>query len=435
MRNRFNAFREWLGDVFWVIPALLSLAGVLLAEVALRLEGPGIGSLPRGLLFAQDVSGARAVLGVIAGSAIGVAGTIFSITIAALSLTSGQMGPRLLRNFLRDTGNKWALGLFLLTFAFCIELQRGMGAPDKAIVPHLGILLAVGLALLCTGLLAWFVHHVASGINVDTVIALVQEELLAARDRLTTDEPPQAGLRLADPPAGEPVRCPGLGYLRAIDHDGLADWAAEKGALLSVLVRPGDYLHDAARVAEVQPGELAAEAAEAMRRAMTLGPRPAAAQDLEFAVRQLVEVAVRALSPGINDPFTAIAVLDRLGAALCGMVGRHLPPAVLLRDGVAVLHRRGTTYEGLCDAMFHMIRQAGAGSAAVLIRMVEVIDEALDVETVPARRAHLLHHVRLAQAAGQAGIADETGRADLAARATWALGREERRAAGPQAGR
>ena len=188
MRNRLYALFEWVGDVFWVIPALLSLTGVLLAEGALRLETPGIDPLPQALIFADSSAGARNLLGTIAGSAIGVAGTIFSITIAALSLTSGQMGPRLLRNFLRDTGNKWALGLFLMTFAYCIELQRGMGAPDTASVPHLGIVLAVALALLCTVLLAWFVHHVASGINVETVISLVQEELMSACKRLTTDE-------------------------------------------------------------------------------------------------------------------------------------------------------------------------------------------------------------------------------------------------------
>ena len=120
MKSRIDAFREWLGDVFWVVPALLSLAGVLLAEAALRFGAPTAGLVPPALIFADSVGGARSLLGVIAGSAIGVAGTIFSITIAALSLTSGQMGPRLLRSFLRDSGNKWALGIFLMTFAYCI---------------------------------------------------------------------------------------------------------------------------------------------------------------------------------------------------------------------------------------------------------------------------------------------------------------------------
>jgi uncharacterized membrane protein len=424
MTSRINAFREWLGDVFWVVPALLSLSGVLLAEAALRFGAPTAGLVPPALIFADSVGGARSLLGVIAGSAIGVAGTIFSITIAALSLTSGQMGPRLLRSFLRDSGNKWALGIFLMTFAYCIELQRGMGAPGAESVPHLGLALAVGLALLCTVLLAWFVHHVAGGINVETVIAQVQDELMAACDRLTLTEPPAPGLLLADPPpGGAPVRCAGTGYLRAIDHAALADWAAGQGAVLSVLARPGDFLHPAVRVAEVWPEARTAEAAEALRGAMVLGPRPAAAQDLEFAVRQMVEVALRALSPGINDPFTAMAVLDRLGAALSGLAGRYLPPAVVLRDDAVVLHRRVTTYDGLCDAMFHMIRQAGAGQAAVLIRLVEVIDEALDVEPDPARRAHLLHHVRLAAGAGREGIADAAGKADLDARVTATLAR------------
>lgn len=420
MTGRLRALIEWGGDVFWVIPALLSLAGVLLAELALRSEW--VGPLPRALIFANDTAGARSLLGVIAGSAIGVAGTIFSITIAALSLTSGQMGPRLLRSFLRDTGNKWALGLFLLTFTFCIELQRGMGGRSTAVVPDLGIAVAVLLALTCTVTLAWFVHHVASGINVETVISLEHAELMAAFDRLTLAEaPPGREAATEPPPDGVAVRCAGTGYLRAMDYEALADWAALGGARLSVLVRPGDFLHPGLRVAEVWPEHLGREAEAAMRAAMVLGARPAAAQDLEFAVRQLVEVGVRALSGGINDPFTALAVIDRLGAALSGLAGRHLPLPVVFRGGEVVLHRTVTTYRGLCDAMFHLMRQDGAGLASVLIRMLEVIGDALDIEADPDRRAYLLHHARLVLEAGQGGIGDRIGREDLVRRAEAVL--------------
>jgi uncharacterized membrane protein len=418
MRNRLRALGEWVGDVFWVIPVLLSVGGVLLAEVMRRLEVPGLAGLPRDLIFAADAAGARALLGVVAGSAIGVAGTIFSITIAALSMTSGQMGPRLLRNFVRDGGNRWALGLFLMTFAYAVALQRGMGGGGAEAVPHLGLAVAVGLALVCTGTLAWFVHHVATGINVDTVIALVQAELLEAAERLTGAEPPAAPVLLAlPPPRGATVRCAGTGYLRAIDYDALADWAAAHAAVLVVVARPGDYLHPVSRIAEVIPPEARDGAVAVLRDAMSLGPRPAAAQDLEFAVRQLVEVAARALSPGVNDPFTAIAVLDRLGAVLAGVAGRHLPAPALVREQRVVLYRRVTTYAGLCDAMFHMIREAGSRQAAVLIRLLAVLAATLEVEADPARRAVLQRHARLALATGRRGILDEAGCEELELRA------------------
>ena len=178
--------------------------------------------------------------------------------------------------------------------------------------------------------------------------------------------------------------------LRALDDGALADWAAERHAVLTLLVRPGDYICPRSPVAEVSPAAQAEAAEEAVADAFSLGPRQAAAQDLEFAVRQLVEMAVRALSPGINDPFTAMAVLDRLGAALCEVAPRHFPGRAVLRDGRAVLlRRRPTDYDGLCDAMFHMIRQNAAGSPAVLIHLLETLARAAAVETRPERRAAL----------------------------------------------
>ncbi|BDG73620.1 DUF2254 domain-containing protein [Roseomonas fluvialis] len=414
MSGRVAAFLEWVGDVFWLRPTLMAIFGVALATGVRWLDSPGLSILPAWLVFAGDAAGARALLGVVAASAIGVAGTIFSITIAALSLTSGQMGPRLLRNFLRDRGNQVALGLFLMTFCYAIALQRGMGAEGTPPVPHLGLVLAVGLALVCASSLAWVVHHIAGGINVETVIAIVHAELADAAARLTTEQAPVRPLALAMPPMrGTPLRCAAAGYVRALDYGQLADWAQARGVVLSVLARPGDYLHPGQRLAEVNAPDQAPDAAAALHEAMSIGPRPAAAQDLEFAVRQLVEVAVRALSPGINDPFTAMAVLDRLGAVLAGLVGRHLPAPVLWRDDSVVLYRRVSDYPGLCDAMFHMIRQAGAENAAVLIRMAEVLEQVIDMEPDAARREVLLRHGRWVLRAGRARITDAPGRAGL----------------------
>lgn len=213
-----------------------------------------------------------------------------------------------------------------------------------------------------------------------------------------------------------PVALAGRGYLRAVDEAGLADWAKERGAVLVLLVRPGDYLFPGAPVAELAQGGEGGDAGEAVRAAFSLGSRQAAAQDLEFAVRQLVEVAVRALSPGINDPFTAVAVLDRLGAALCEVAPRHLPGTAVLRDGRVVLHRRATDYAGLCDAMFHMIRQNAAGSPAVLIRLLETLGRVLAVETRPGRRAELLRHADLTVSARRIAVVDPDDVAALDAR-------------------
>jgi len=412
LRGRLRAALEALGDIFWIRPALLVLGGTLLGQAMVMVERQGLRFpiLPEAWLYAGGEAGARAMLGAVASSTIGVAGTTFSITVAALSLASGQMGPRLLRNFVRDPGNQVALGIFLGTFAYALMLLRTVRSVEEggSFVPQLGLSIALFMALLCVATLVWFVHHIASGINVETVIEGVHAELLEALDRLP-EEPPSPA-----PPAprGAPVALGCHGYLRAVDEEALAGWAEERGATLVLQVRPGHYLFPGGAVAEVTPPEAVEAAREALDDALVVGTRQAAAQDLEFSVRQLVEVALRALSPGINDPFTAIAVLDRLGATLCELVPRHLPGPVTWRGGRPVLHRAVTDYAGLCDAMFHAIRQNAAGNAVVLIRLLEVLARVEAVEPRAERRAELARHRHLALAAGRIAMRDP---ADVAA--------------------
>jgi uncharacterized membrane protein len=411
IHTRLRAVLESLGDIFWIRPALMVLIGILLGETMVlveRLEA----TLPwakLGWLYNGGEAGARDLLGAVAASTIGVAGTTFSITVASLSFASAQMGPRLLRNFVRDPGNQLVLGTFLGTFAYALVVLRTVRSVEEgAFVPQLGLTGAVVLALLCVATLVWFVHHVASSINVENVIEGVHRELLEAVDRLDKDapEPPPP------PPTGAPVALHRHGYLRAVDKDALADWAAERGAVLVLLVRPGHYLFPGGTVAEVSPGDDAPAAAEALRGAFFVGTRQAATQDIEFAIRQLVEIALRALSPGINDPFTAIAVLDRLGATLCTMVPRHLPGPTVARERSVVLHLQVPDYAGVCDAMFHTIRQNAADSAAVLIRLLEVLARVRAVEPRPERRAELDRHADLVLKTGRASLPDP---ADVAA--------------------
>lgn len=397
MNARFRQFIGFLADAFWLIPALLVFAGIALALGLVALDASSL--VPDGLidspwLYNGGGTGARTLLGAVASSTIGVAGTVFSITIAALSLAAGQMGPRLLRNFVSDRGNQFTLGAFLGTFSYALMVLRSVRTQDEgAFVPHVSMTAGILLAFLCVGTLVYFVGHMASRINVDTVIELVSEDLRKAVDALTLAEPPlDVGWPELGPSANR-VCDSRRGYLQELDCDALAEWAAGRKVRIDLLVRAGDFVFPGAVIAHATSNIDGVD--KAIRRATALGGQRISSAELEYPVRQLVEIAVRALSPGINDPHTAISVLDRMGAALCDIAERHLATGIFAVDDVAVLRTPVTSYDGLTDAMFHMIRQNASGSTAVLIRLLEVLAIVGTCERDPKRLATLGRHARL----------------------------------------
>ena len=313
------------------------------------------------------------------------------------------MGPRLLRNFTRDRGNQVTLGAFLGTFSYALMVLRSVRTRSEGeFVPHLALSVSILLAFVCVATLVFFVGHVAGRINVDTVVDLVSGEVQSAVKRLMVAE--------AQPKPPPPAFWAGAtcvtdsrrGYLQQLDEDGLADWAVQHKTVIRLLVRPGDYVFPGAAIAVLTAPADGAEAA--IRDATALGRQRVSSSDLEFAIRQLVEVAVRALSPGINDPHTAMSVLDRLGAALCDAVPLHLTTGVVLRDGRPALVRPSVDYDGLTGSMFHMIRQNAAGSVAVLMRMLEVLFAVAGCERDPARLSPLQRHARQVLGDAERGI-------------------------------
>jgi uncharacterized membrane protein len=415
MNSRLRAWLETLGDQFWLRPAVIVLACLGLGQLGVWLEtariaGYDASSPAANWGYSGGAEGARALLSAVASSTIGVAGTTFSITIAALSMASGQMGPRLLRNFIRDARNQVALGIFLGTFAYALIVLRTVRTVQETpFVPHLAVSGAILLAMLSVATLVWFVHHTAIGINVETVVDAVHDDLCDAIEKHTLEKP-DVRTTLQIPAAGN-VTVSGSGYLQAVDADSLADWAHERGILVSLRVRPGDYVPAGLPLAHLS-GDVE-EATDALDKALTFGPRPAALQDLEYAVRQLSEVAVRALSPGTNDPFTAGSVVDHLGDALCRLAPRFMPGGLTARDGRIVLVQPMTDYAGLCDAMLHMIRQNAAGSVHVLARMLEVLTRVAEVERRDDRRAELRRHADLVIAAARRDVAEPADLMDL----------------------
>jgi uncharacterized membrane protein len=339
-----------------------------------------------GWVWVGGPEGARSLLSTVAGSMITVAGVVFSITIVALSLASSQFGPRLLRNFMQNTGNQVVLGTFIATFVYCLlvlRTVRGDGAEE--FVPSIAITGGVALALVSLGVLIYFIHHASVSIQVSHVITVVSHDLLGAIDQLFPESLGRGASepgRPADPShlAGAGRRPHAIsaaqsGYVQAVDGDGLMQLACAHDLVLHIQHRPGHFVVQGAELMTVwSKGAVDEPLAEEAREAFILGTERTLTQDVEFGVDQLVEVAVRALSPGVNDPFTAMTCIDRLGEVL-GRLAERLMPSHDRYDehGALRVLAYPITFADIADAAFNQIRQYGRSSTAVAVRLLETL--------------------------------------------------------------
>ena len=389
MKTLLLKYWDRLQSSFWFLPTAMACLAVALSVSAVELDrAVGDDWLQRlGWSYSGGAEGASLLLGTVAGSMIAIAGTVFSMTLVALSLASSQLGPRLLRNFMRDTANQVVLGTFVATFVYCLLVLRTIRRADEVtFVPHLSVSIGVLLAMVSIGVLIYFIHHVSVSIQADEVVARVGRELEHGIGKLFpghTGRPRPDALSApadSDLPAefareARPVGALEDGYLQLIDADALMELACQKDLLLRLERRPGHYLVKGQPMAMVWPGEHATKAlVDRLNDAFVLGNQRTATQDVEFSFQQLVEIAVRALSPGINDPFTAIACVDRLGSALCHLARRDMPsPLRFDAHGRLRLVAPGSTFAGIVDAAFNQIRQSARCNPAVAIRMLDAI--------------------------------------------------------------
>lgn len=349
------------------------------------------------------------MLGTIAGSMMTIAGVVFSMTLVALTLASSQFGPRLLRNFMSDISTQLVLGTFVATFLYSLLVLRTIRhAESEAFVPHLSVTLGLLFALASIGVLIYFIHHVSVSIQADEIVGRVGAELVGGIERLFPDqigrgEPlrsdaaPAADIPAVFDETSKPVGAKGDGYIQFIDADALMHTATEEDLVLRVSKRPGHYINVGSELLRVWPGErMTDQLAKRLNEAIVLGKQRTPAQDVEFAVSQLVEIAVRALSPGVNDPFTAIRCVDQLGSALCHLAGRATPSSYR-RDQHHKLRviAPPVTFASIVDAAFDQIRQNARNNAAVTIRLVETIGIVLARSCRPEDRAALLRQAEI----------------------------------------
>ena len=410
----------------WLVPSLMSVAAVALAYAALRLGGAV--ARPRGSdlwwLFSGDADSARGLLAALLSGLVSMTSLVVSLTFVSLTLAANQLGPRLIQIFIGDRQIQAFLGLFLATIFYLLVVLRSVdGTQGDAGVPHLAVTLGSVLTAACLLALLFYVHKVAKAVIADTVIREVADDLQAAIAAMLPERP-GGGLPEGGPPDSNamPPRAPAValdrsGYVQTVDHAALVGLAQDHDAALRLTVRAGDFVlarGDHVEVMAARP--LDDRAVAKIRRAFALGGARSPAQDLEFPIRQLVEIALRALSPGINDPFTAVAVVDRLGAALEQVLARAMPPT-LLRDesGTIRVIVEPPTPEGLLDAAFDPIRQAAADQPIVLTRIagtLALLAPSLDRDG--PRRAALRSLDHLAETAARGGLLPADSAAVLA---------------------
>jgi len=396
---------------FWFIPGLMVLAAIALAQTFISIDqglGPeSFGVLP--FVFNAGPEGARSVLSTIAASMISIAGLTFSITIVVLTLASSQFGPRLLRNFMKDTRNQIVLGTFISTFIYCLLVLRTVQSLEgEYIVPQISVTFSILLALANSGILIYFIHHIARSIQADNLIAAVYAELIENIQRLF---PQEIGEKFEAAGVSEPqtktdnlesrgsIHSAKAGYLQAIDPEGLMEIAREEDVLLNLHQRPGDFIEDGCQIVSVLGNKAPDDAISSrIRDCFIIGKQRTPEQDAEFAVLQLVEIAGRALSPGINDPFTAMTCVNHLGSAICCLSGKVFPEAERY-DGDNKLRvvARPITFAGITNAAFDQIRQYGRSNVTVTIKLLEALtaiaSQARNPEQVRAlrRQADMIH--------------------------------------------
>ncbi|MCB1216447.1 DUF2254 domain-containing protein [bacterium] len=428
IRSILASLIERIRFSFWFIPALLAVAAILLSILTVRLDealstSSGFSGPLGDWLYSGSAQGAGSVLTTIASSMITIAGVVFSMTLVALTLASSQFGPRLLRNFMGDRSTQVVLGTFVATFLFCLLVLRTiLHGEDDPFVPHLSVTVAVLLAVIDMGVLIHFIHHVALSIQGDRIIARTGRELISAVERLVP-EPGQAAnprdeqLDIENNGADQAAALKGQhaarsrtdGYLQFIDEDGLLRSAAEQDAVVRLLLRPGQYAARGSRLAVLDcPEDKREQMEKAVQAALSLDYQPSSAQDVEHGMRQLVEVALRALSPGVNEPFTAVHCLDRLGSALCLLAGRDLPAERLrYMDGQLRLILPAADFGELCSLAFDQIRLNLRGDLRLCLHMLATLGLVLDAVDAAGRREVLRQHVRLVRQAAGRDLSDE----------------------------
>lgn len=421
--------REALRTNLWVVPALetLFILFVFAATYAAdRASYDGLIQFPNWVLNGTADT-ARVILTTIAAAIITVIGIVFSITIVVLTLASTQFGPRMLRNCVRDVGTQLALGAFVATFCYTmITLVSVGGGSHGDFVPHLSITVALMFTLANVAVLIYFLNHVAAMIQLPVVIASIAKTLnaeieaqhrvpLALREVERGPSSDELLARLAE--SGAPIRTPRSGYLQVIRIEKLVKVASKAGAVVQLPYRPGHFFVAGQVMARVWPPAAVADVERSLALGHIAGAYRTLPQDISFGVDQLVEIALRALSPAVNDTFTGMTCVDWIADGLC-RISRSWQPHRIRRDASGEIRviANQPDFDRLVQRAFDTIRQAAVGMPAIMIRQLDALAKIIEQTPDRRRRTVLMRQADAIQRSNLDTVPDPGDRDDVTRR-------------------
>lgn len=381
---RFTLHARWLNllRTLWFLPSVIAAGYIGLAEGLVRLDAAE--QFRGAWVFGGSGHAARTVLSVIAGSLITVAGVTFSLTMIVLQLTSSQFSPRVLRNYLGDRVAQLTIGSFIGIFAYCLLALRSIGnvAGGSDSLPRLTVTVASALALVALAMLIVFINHIAQLVQASELTARLGRQTLAAIDRLypqrfgeSADVDDAASVvgrwRSEARPGIVRAECPG--FVQAVELRSLAQGLSDPRPRVHILVAPGDFAHIDQPLAEIWPELCADGLRRLVLRCVTVNGERDIEQDAHFGVRQLTDIALRAISPGVNDPTTAATCIGYIRSILTRLAARELPSSVRhdRRDAEPFVVRR-RTFEQYLESLAEIGRYAG-GDARIALDLIAAL--------------------------------------------------------------
>ncbi|MEO7599686.1 MAG: DUF2254 domain-containing protein [Opitutus sp.] len=412
---KFKQLWNNLRSSLWFLPSLIVASSMALAtaliEVDVSVSDKLLAKWPR--LFGAGAEGARGMLSTIAASMMSVVGVTFSMTLVALALASSQFSSRILRTFMSSRVTQGVLGIFAGIFTYCLIVLRTIrGGDEVTFIPSVAVLFGVVLAIGGVGVLIFFIHHIASSIQASNIICAVAQETIETIDRLFPERLGHGPAENDDEPA--PQLPPGQkwraisakesAYIQSVDNEALLRIARENKTVVRMEHGVGQFvIKDTPLVSLAVEGVPDQRVIRALRSAFALSRYRTVHQDAGFGIRQIVDVALKALSPGINDTTTAIICVEYLTAILAPLAVVRIPSNYRHEEGKLRVIAVGPSFEGLLAESFDQIQSSSKGNLTVMLRMLN------GLETVAGLTANPRHRRALGEQADQiAELAERT---------------------------